>query len=124
VLLAIVDGLCSSASWAAWQSLLPDLVDRDEVFAAVSLSSAQFNMGRIVGPLLAGVTLAFASRESVSRSTRVVRRRRCDVLIRALRASGEADDVHSHVVRNQRRREARVVREGCRYPIFGIGSSH
>jgi MFS family permease len=59
--LAIAEGLCSSASWAAWQSLLPDLVDRDEVFAAVSLSSAQFNLGRIIGPLLAGVTLAFAS---------------------------------------------------------------
>src|SRR3984957_4402362 len=59
--LAIVEGLCGSASWAAWQSLLPDLVDRDEVFAAVSLSSAQFNLGRIIGPLLAGVTLAFAS---------------------------------------------------------------
>lgn len=59
--LAIVEGLCSSASWAAWQSLLPDLVDRDEVFAAVSLSSAQFNLGRVIGPLLAGVTLAFAS---------------------------------------------------------------
>src|ERR1039458_2216522 len=37
--LAIVEGLASSASWAAWQSLLPDLVNRDEVFAAVSLSS-------------------------------------------------------------------------------------
>src|SRR3984957_1477875 len=59
--LAIVEGLCSSASWAAWQSLLPDLVERDEVFAAVSLSSAQFNLGRIIGPLLAGVTLAFGS---------------------------------------------------------------
>ena len=51
--LAIVEGLAGSASWAAWQSLLPDLVDRDEVFAAVSLSSAQFNLGRIIGPLLA-----------------------------------------------------------------------
>jgi MFS family permease len=59
--LAVAEGLCSSASWAAWQSLLPDLVDRDEVLAAVSLSSAQFNLGRVIGPLLAGVTLAFAS---------------------------------------------------------------
>ncbi len=59
--LAVAEGLCGSSSWAAWQSLLPDLVDRDEVLAAVSLSSAQFNLGRIIGPLLAGVTLAFAS---------------------------------------------------------------
>ncbi len=61
VLLAVVEGLASSASWAAWQSLLPDLVDRDEVLAAVSLSSAQFNLGRIIGPLLAGVVLAATS---------------------------------------------------------------
>ncbi len=59
--LAIVEGLCSSASWSAWQSLLPDLVERDEVLAAVSLGSAQFNLGRILGPVLAAGTLAIAS---------------------------------------------------------------
>lgn len=61
VALAVVEGLASSSSWAAWQSLLPDLVERDEVLAAVSLSSAQFNLGRVIGPLLAGVTLALGS---------------------------------------------------------------
>jgi len=59
--LAVIEGLCSSASWAAWQSLLPDLVDREEVLAAVSLSSAQFNLGRIIGPMLAGIALALGS---------------------------------------------------------------
>ena len=56
-----VEGLCSSASWAAWQSLMPDLVERDEVLAAVSLGSAQFNLGRIIGPLCASVLLAVGS---------------------------------------------------------------
>ncbi len=59
--LAIVEGLCSSASWSAWQSLLPDLVGRDEVLAAVSLGSAQFNLGRILGPVLAAGTLAIGN---------------------------------------------------------------
>ncbi|HEY5120943.1 MAG TPA: MFS transporter [Acidimicrobiales bacterium] len=59
--LAVAEGLCSSASWAAWQSLLPDLVDKDEVLAAVSLGSAQFNLGRIIGPVLAVSTLAVGS---------------------------------------------------------------
>jgi MFS family permease len=59
--LAIGEGLCGSASWAAWQSLLPDLVDRDEVLAAVSLSSAQFNLGRIIGPVFASMALEFGS---------------------------------------------------------------
>lgn len=61
VTLAVIEGLFSSAAWPAWQSLLPDLVERDEVLAAVSLSSAQFNLGRIIGPLLAGVALALGS---------------------------------------------------------------
>jgi MFS family permease len=59
--LAIGEGLCSSASWAAWQSLLRDLVDADEVLAAVSLSAAQFNLGRIIGPVMASVALVLGS---------------------------------------------------------------
>ena len=59
--LAVVEGFCSAASWAAWQSLLPDLVGGDEVLAAVSLSSAQFNLGRIIGPAAAGIALAAGS---------------------------------------------------------------
>ena len=59
--LAVAEGLCGSASWSAWQSLLPDLVDRDEVLAAVSLSSAQFNLGRIIGPVCASLALVLGS---------------------------------------------------------------
>ncbi len=59
--LAIIEGLASAAAWPAWQSLLPDLVDRGEVLAAVSLSSAQFNLGRVVGPVLAAVVLTVGS---------------------------------------------------------------
>jgi MFS family permease len=59
--LAVVEGFCGAASWAAWQSLMPDLVGKDEVLAAVSMASAQFNLGRIMGPVLAGVALALGS---------------------------------------------------------------
>ncbi len=59
--LALVEGLCGSASWAAWQSLLRDLVDRDEVLSAVSLSSAQFNLGRVFGPIAAALALSLGS---------------------------------------------------------------
>ncbi len=59
--LAILEGLASAAAWPAWQSLLPDLVDRHEVLAAVSLSSAQFNLGRVIGPVLAALVLTFGS---------------------------------------------------------------
>ena len=61
VILAICEGFASAGSWASWQSLLRDLVETDEVLAAVSLSSAQFNLGRIVGPMLAGWVMGFGS---------------------------------------------------------------
>ncbi len=59
--IGLVEGLSGSSSWAAYQGLLPDLVERDEVLAAVSLSSGQFNLGRIIGPTAAGLALAFGS---------------------------------------------------------------
>ena len=59
--LAVGEGLCNSASSAAWQSLLPDLVEPDEVLAAVSLTSAQFNLGRVIGPVLASIALVVGS---------------------------------------------------------------
>jgi MFS family permease len=40
------------------QAILPDLVPRSEFLAASSLNSAQFNLGRIAGPALAGLTVA------------------------------------------------------------------
>ena len=40
------------------QAILPDLVPRSEFLAASSLNSAQFNVGRIAGPALAGATVA------------------------------------------------------------------
>jgi MFS family permease len=40
------------------QAILPDLVPRSEFLAASSLNSAQWNAGRIVGPALAGATIA------------------------------------------------------------------
>lgn len=43
------------------QALIPSLVPRDEVLAASSLGLAQYNLGRVVGPALAGVVIALGS---------------------------------------------------------------
>lgn len=45
----------------AWQSLLPEIVDRDVVPSAALLDGAVFNMARAVGPLIAGVVLGLGA---------------------------------------------------------------
>jgi MFS family permease len=121
--LAVVEGLCSSASWAAWQSLLPDLVERDEVFAAVSLSSAQFNLGRIIGPLLAGVTLAFGSPglcfacNAASFVFVVV----IFSFVRCAPRPKPTTSIHVWAETKHGAQRAWAVK-GCRYPILAIGT--
>jgi len=62
VIVAFLGGSAAAVGFPAYQAMLPDLVERrDDLLAAVSLSSAQFNLGRVVGPALAGVALAFGS---------------------------------------------------------------
>ncbi|MGH9150236.1 MAG: MFS transporter, partial [Acidimicrobiales bacterium] len=63
VIVAIVflEGCTSAMRIPFVQSMLPDLVPRDDLLAAISLSSAQWNLGRVLGPALAGVTIAATS---------------------------------------------------------------
>ncbi len=60
VLLGLVtlQGAASALIGPFSQAILPDLVPRSEFLAASSLNSAQWNAGRIVGPALAGATIA------------------------------------------------------------------
>jgi len=57
-LLVTVQGSVSALIGPFQQAILPDLVPPSEFLAAVSLNSAQFNLGRVIGPALAGVTIA------------------------------------------------------------------
>jgi len=59
-LLALVtlQGSASALTMPFSQAIMPDLVPRSEFLAASSLNSAQWNAGRIVGPALAGATVA------------------------------------------------------------------
>lgn len=43
------------------QAMLADLVPREDIVAAVSLGSAQWNLGRVVGPAIAGVVIVVGS---------------------------------------------------------------
>jgi MFS family permease len=54
-------GAAYATSIVAYQSLIPEMVDRSLVPAAATLDGMSFNAGRIVGPALGGVLLAFAA---------------------------------------------------------------
>ena len=43
------------------QAMLPDLVPAEDVVGAISLGSAQWNLGRVVGPALAGLVIVAGS---------------------------------------------------------------
>src|SRR5580704_8555346 len=63
VLLAIVflGGVAAAVGFPTYQAMIPDLVPTDDLLGAVSLSSAQYNLGRVIGPALAGVVLLAGS---------------------------------------------------------------
>jgi MFS family permease len=59
--LVLAGGSMTALGLSAFQAVLPDLVPREDLLAASSLGLAQFNLGRVVGPALAGLVLAAAS---------------------------------------------------------------
>ena len=58
VTLIVFGGGCAQAiGFPTYQSLLPDLVPQEDLVGAVALSSAQWNLGRVVGPALAAIVI-------------------------------------------------------------------
>jgi MFS family permease len=56
--LSVVTGLAQAFGGPAYQSLLPSLVAKEHVPNAIAFNSIQFNLARVIGPLLAGAALA------------------------------------------------------------------
>lgn len=66
VSIALLEGICMGAVGPVWHSFVPSLVPREDLGAAIALNSAQFNVARAIGPMLAalvmhawGVAIAF-----------------------------------------------------------------
>jgi MFS family permease len=57
LLLSFTTGLAQAFGGPAYQSLIPSLVDKKDLPNAVALNSVQFNVARVIGPLLFGATL-------------------------------------------------------------------
>jgi MFS family permease len=58
LLLSFVAGMGQAFGGPAYQALIPSLVKKDHLPNAIALNSIQFNLARVIGPILAGATLA------------------------------------------------------------------
>jgi MFS family permease len=57
-LIVLASGCAGALGFPSYQAMMPDLVPRSELTAAAALGAAQWNLGRIVGPALAGAVIA------------------------------------------------------------------
>ncbi len=55
--LGLFGGLMSALTFPAWQSMVPDLVPREELLNGIALNAAQFQSARMLGPLAAAGVL-------------------------------------------------------------------
>lgn len=56
-LIVFASGCAQAIGFPTYQSLLPDLVPPEDLVGAVALSSAQWNLGRVLGPALAAIVI-------------------------------------------------------------------
>ncbi|MFM8302818.1 MAG: MFS transporter [Actinomycetota bacterium] len=56
-MIVFASGCAAAIGFPTYQALLPDLVPVKDLPAAIALGSAQWNLGRVVGPALAGIVV-------------------------------------------------------------------
>ena len=56
--LSVMTGMAQAFGGPAYQSLVPSLVEKEHLPNAIAFNSIQFNLARVIGPLLSGATLA------------------------------------------------------------------
>jgi MFS family permease len=59
--LSAITGFAQAFGGPAYQSLIPSLVNKQDLPNAIALNSIQFNLARVFGPLLAGAALFFGT---------------------------------------------------------------
>ncbi len=58
VVIALLAGCVSALGLPAFQAIVSTIVDRNAIGNAIALNSAQFNLGRIIGPTVGGAIIA------------------------------------------------------------------
>ena len=57
IALSLVIGVTDALSMPAFQSIVPSIVEREQIAPGLALNATQFNLSRILGPALAGALL-------------------------------------------------------------------
>ncbi|MEP7280883.1 MAG: MFS transporter [Rubrivivax sp.] len=60
LLLTFVNGIGLAMRWPVFSAIVPDVVDRNELPAALALGGISMNLSRVIGPVIAGALLAAA----------------------------------------------------------------
>ena len=103
----VISGVAQAFGGPAYQSLMPTLVGKEDLPNAIALNSIQFNLSRIIGPLVAGVALAafgMADCFGLNGLSFLRRHRRAPLAARRPRAA----DVHRQVIVSE-------MKDGLRY---------
>ena len=58
IVLSLVVGVTDALSMPSYQSIVPSIVEHDQIGAGLALSSTQYNLSRILGPAAAGTLIA------------------------------------------------------------------
>jgi MFS family permease len=58
VALSLVVGITDALSMPSFQTIVPSIVERDQIAPALALNATQFNLSRILGPAIAGLLMA------------------------------------------------------------------
>ncbi len=58
IALSLVVGVTDALSLPSFQSIVPSIVQREQIPSGIALNSTQFNLSKILGPALAGVLMA------------------------------------------------------------------
>ena len=65
LLLVFANGIGLAMRWPVFAAIVPELVPRSELPAALALNGVAMNLSRVVGPLVAGIIIASAGSEYV-----------------------------------------------------------
>jgi len=58
IALSLIVGITDALSMPAFQSIVPSIVNPNQIGTAIALNSTQFNLSRVLGPAIAGLVMA------------------------------------------------------------------